>query len=42
MIMMSAAHVDDFFSAWLADEDNEGSGELFDPDENWGIIFDIP
>jgi len=36
---MKEGHVDDFFGAWLADEESDG---LFNPDEMHNIIFDIP
>lgn len=37
---MTEGHVEDFFGAWLsADEKQKGH---FNPDKNWGIIFDIP
>lgn len=37
--LMTEGHVEDFFGAWHAGEDGE---ELFNPDESWGLIFDIP
>lgn len=37
--VMTEGHVEDFFGAWLPSEEIEGA---FDPDENWGVIFDIP
>lgn len=36
---MKEGHVDDFFGAWVADEEAD---ELFNPDEMQSIIFDIP
>lgn len=36
---MKEGHVDDFFGAWVAKEENDGS---FKPDEMQHIIFDIP
>jgi hypothetical protein len=36
---MKEGHVDDFFGAWVAKEDND---ELFNPDDMQCIIFDIP
>ncbi len=36
---MKAGHVEDFFGAWVADEEAE---EFFNPDEMQHIIFDIP
>ena len=37
--MMTEGHVDDFFGAWAAEQDNP---DQFDPDEMKQIIFDIP
>lgn len=37
--LMTEGHVEDFFGAWCAEERVDGS---FDPDDMWGIIFDIP
>jgi len=37
--MMSEGHVEDFFGAWLHQEDSEDG---FNPDENWRILFDVP
>lgn len=37
--LMTEGHVEDFFGAWCAEEQANGS---FDPDDMWGIIFDIP
>lgn len=37
--VMTEGHVEDFFGAWLP-EDNDD--DAFDPDEKWGLIFDIP
>jgi hypothetical protein len=39
---MTEGHVEDFFGAWTPKEELEGDDGLFDPDENWQIIFDIP
>lgn len=39
MVMMSEGHVEDFFGAWHSDEDGK---DMFDPDDDWNIIFDIP
>lgn len=38
--IMTEGHVEDFFGAWSAR--NEDSSGGFDPDENWRIIFNIP
>lgn len=38
--IMSEGHVEDFFGAWCADE--ESNEDVFDPDDNWRIIFDVP
>ena len=43
MHIMSEGHVEDFFGAWLPRKDNEGEDkDVFDPDKNWGVIFDVP
>ncbi|RDL16457.1 hypothetical protein [Serratia fonticola] len=39
--LMTEGHVEDFFGAWWVDPD-EIEGEVFDPDDNWSLIFDIP
>lgn len=39
--LMTEGHVEDFFGAWWVDPD-ETEGEVFDPDDNWRLIFDIP
>lgn len=39
MFMMTEGHVEDFFGAWCHDEPQP---EMFDPDDYWQIIFDIP
>jgi hypothetical protein len=38
MFTMTEGHVDDFFGAWLDDEE----GNTFDPDEGKQVIFDVP
>jgi hypothetical protein len=38
---MTEGHVEDFFGAWLSKEESE-KDEVFDPDKNWQLIFDIP
>ncbi|UTG94015.1 hypothetical protein [Geobacter sulfurreducens] len=37
--MMSEGHVEDFFGSWVDKEDRE---DVFNPDENWQILFDVP
>jgi len=37
--LMTEGHVEDFFGAWHAGEDGD---DIFNPDEMWGLIFDIP
>lgn len=37
--IMTEGHVEDFFGAWVSDEEMDDS---FNPDESWGLIFDIP
>jgi len=37
--MMSEGHVEDFFGSWLDKDDRE---DVFNPDENWRILFDVP
>lgn len=43
MHILSEGHVEDFFGAWLPknDEDIENKN-VFNPDNNWGVIFDVP
>jgi hypothetical protein len=37
--IMSEGHVEDFFGSWCAEEDTDA--DIFDPDDNWYIIFDV-
>lgn len=37
--VMTEGHVEDFFGAWCAEEEDES---VFDPDSNWRLIFDVP
>lgn len=37
--MMSEGHVEDFFGSWCAEKPEDG---MFDPDDNWRILFDVP
>ncbi len=37
--IMSEGHVEDFFGSWCAEEETDD--DIFDPDENWYIIFDV-
>jgi len=37
--VMTEGHVEDFFGAWIAPDDEEGG---FNPDDDWQLIFDIP
>lgn len=37
--IMTEGHVEDFFGAWCAEEEDEN---VFDPDDDWGLIFDVP
>lgn len=39
--MISEGHVEDFFGSWLPDKDATGD-DLFNPDENWRILFALP
>ncbi len=39
MHMLSEGHVEDFFGSWCARED---VANAFNPDDNWGILFDVP
>jgi hypothetical protein len=41
--MMSEGHVEDFFGSWCNNEEKrqQQDGD-FNPDQNWGIIFDVP
>lgn len=38
--IMSEGHVEDFFGSWCAEEETDD--DIFDPDDNWQIIFDVP
>lgn len=38
---MTEGLTEDFFGAWCAD-DEEGDEDIFDPDEDWQIIFNVP
>ena len=38
--MMSEGHVEDFFGSWCAKDETDN--DVFDPDNNWRIIFDVP
>jgi hypothetical protein len=37
--IMSEGHVEDFFGSWC---DEQERVDVFNPDENWGILFDVP
>ena len=37
--IMSEGYVEDFFSSWYAKKETD---DIFDPDDNWQIIFDVP
>lgn len=37
--IMSEGHVEDFFGSWCAEEETDN--DIFDPDDNWYIIFDV-
>lgn len=39
--IMSEGHVEDFFGSWCSKSENEDES-LFNPDENWSILFDVP
>lgn len=39
--MMSEGHVEDFFGSWCA-ADGDSRPDLFDPDNDWRILFDVP
>ncbi len=39
--IISEGHMQDFFGAWCAAEEHDGE-DVFDPDEDWGILFDVP
>ncbi|SMX39409.1 hypothetical protein [Octadecabacter ascidiaceicola] len=39
MHVMTEGHVEDYFGAWCADEDNP---DVFDPDHDWRLIFNVP
>lgn len=37
--MISEGHVEDFFGSWCPNNDEDG---VFNPDENWNILFNFP
>jgi len=37
--ILSEGHVEDFFGSWCAKEETDD--DIFDPDDNWYIIFDV-
>ncbi len=37
--MMTEGHIEDFFGAWIDKEDRK---DVFSPDDDWHIIFDVP
>lgn len=37
--ILTEGHVEDFFGAWVSEEEIDGS---FNPDKNWQLIFDMP
>lgn len=39
MHMMSEGHVEDYFGSWCAETSDPS---MFDPDDNWRILFDVP
>ncbi|MBI2386969.1 MAG: hypothetical protein HYV14_13335 [Elusimicrobia bacterium] len=39
MHIMSEGHVEDFFGSWRSKDEEAGE---FDPDADWGILFDVP
>ncbi|MGY6039062.1 hypothetical protein [Aeromonas sp. AE23HZ002T15] len=42
--IITEGHSEDFFGAWIPNDDDEGDcdRDMFDPDRDWQIIFDIP
>jgi hypothetical protein len=43
MHIMSEGHVEDYFGAWLPKDDKENvDSDIFNPDKNWGVIFNVP
>jgi hypothetical protein len=44
--ILSEGHVEDFFFAWWPknedDQENIDKKDIFNPDYNWGVIFDLP
>ncbi len=37
--ILSEGHVEDFFGSWCAKEETDG--DIFNPDDNWYVIFDV-
>jgi hypothetical protein len=43
MHILSEGHVEDFFGSWLPKNDKDVENEdIFNPDNNWRVIFDVP
>ena len=43
MHILSEGHVEDFFGSWLPKNDEDIENEdVFNPDNNWRVIFDVP
>ncbi len=41
--VMSEGHVEDFFGSWCGEKEDESADQdIFDPDDNWRILFDVP
>lgn len=39
---MTEGMVDDFFGSWCGDDEDENYEDLYNPDQNWRIIFPVP
>lgn len=42
LCMVSEGHVEDYFGAWCSDKEEDESCDVYNPDDNWNIIFPFP
>jgi hypothetical protein len=43
MHILSEGHVEDFLGSWLPKNDEDiDNMDVFNPDNNWRVIFDVP
>ncbi len=41
-LTMTEGMVEDFFSAWCSKEDDNSDEDVYNPDDNWRLIFPVP